>query len=83
MGTPELSSHDQAILDLAGRWYRYAGTREVAIRDEVGMSRTRFHQQLNALLDDERAVAYAPMTVNRLRRERDRRRAGRTLAPTG
>lgn len=76
-----LSERDRAVLDLAGRRFRYAGSREVAIRDELDMSPTRFHQRLNALLDDARALAYAPMTVNRLRRERDRRRSGRRLAP--
>ena len=32
------------------------------------MSPTRYYQLLNALLDDPRALAHDPVTVNRLRR---------------
>jgi hypothetical protein len=38
------------------------------------MSPTRYFQLLNALLDDPRALAHDPITINRLRRARDARR---------
>jgi hypothetical protein len=41
------------------------------------MSPTRYYQLLNALLDDSRALAHDPVTVNRLRRRRDAQRARR------
>ena len=41
------------------------------------LSATRYYQLLNALLDDPRALAHDPVTVNRLRRIRDARRARR------
>jgi hypothetical protein len=56
-------------LDLEAGWWRYAGTKEAAIR-------THF---------DEEPAAYqhAPVLIRRLRRQRDRRldsRSGRRLA---
>ena len=53
------------------------GAKERAIREELGMSPVRYYQLLNALLDDERALAYDPVTVNRLRRVREARRGER------
>jgi hypothetical protein len=38
------------------------------------MSPTAYLQLLNALLDDPLALAYAPVTVNRLRAGREERR---------
>ena len=69
-----LSERDRAVLDVAGRHWPTAGVRERAIRERLGMSPTLYYQLLNALLDDPRALAHAPMTVNRLRRARDSRR---------
>jgi hypothetical protein len=53
------------------------GAKERAIREGLGMSPTRYYQLLGALLDDPRALAHDPVTVNRLRRIRDARRARR------
>ncbi|WP_329120785.1 DUF3263 domain-containing protein [Streptomyces sp. NBC_01465] len=53
------------------------GAKERAIRERLGISPTRYYQLLNALLDDERALAHDPVTVNRLRRVRDARRGSR------
>ena len=79
-----LSERDRAILDFAGRTYRYLGAKEQAIRDEFGMSSTRYHQALNQLIDNPEAWAYAPGTVQRMRRLRGkgmrvRRDVGRGL----
>ncbi|WP_329133054.1 DUF3263 domain-containing protein [Streptomyces sp. NBC_01476] len=70
----ELSVRDRAVLDIAGRTFTGPGPRERAVRERLGISPTAYFQLLNALLDDPRAVRYAPGTVNRLRRERDRLR---------
>ena len=69
-----LNETDRAILDLESKHWRYAGSKAVAIR-ELGLTPTRHRQRLNVLLDDERALAYAPVLVNRLRRMRDLRRS--------
>lgn len=73
-----LTRMEQQVLDLAGRTYRFPGSKESAIRAELELSSVRFHQVLMALLDRPEALAYAPVTVHRLRRLRDRARADRS-----
>jgi Protein of unknown function (DUF3263) len=72
-----LSELDTAVLALEGRSWPGPGAKERAIREELDMSPTRYYQLLNALLDDPRALAHAPVTVNRLRRLREERRGRR------
>lgn len=74
----DLSDLDRQLLDFAGRWYRYTGAQEQAMRDEFGMSATTYWRKVNGLLDDPAALAYAPTTVNRLRRLRASRQAARS-----
>ncbi|WP_093837691.1 DUF3263 domain-containing protein [Streptomyces aidingensis] len=76
-GGAGLSERDKAVLELAGRNWSGRAAWERAIRERLDMSPTRYHQLLNALLDDPRALAHAPVTVNRLRARRDERRAAR------
>ncbi|GAA2224607.1 DUF3263 domain-containing protein [Streptomyces nogalater] len=73
----ELGSREQAILALERRAFPGPGAKERAIREELDLSPVRYYQLLNALLDDERALAHDPVTVNRLRRIRQARRAER------
>lgn len=58
----------RAVLDLEGRFWKHAGAKEAAIRAELDMNPTRYYQVLRSLLDDPAALAYAPATINRLRR---------------
>ncbi|GAB1336320.1 hypothetical protein ACE1SV_29100 [Streptomyces sp. E-15] len=73
----ELGSREKAILALERRGFSGAGAKERAIREELGLAPVRYYQLLNALLDDARALAHDPVTVNRLRRVRETRRAER------
>lgn len=73
-----LSTRDQRILDFETRHYRHPGAKEVDVRETFDLSPTRYHQILNALLDDPAAEAAAPQLVHRLQRLRDARRATRT-----
>ncbi|MGW3077111.1 MULTISPECIES: DUF3263 domain-containing protein [unclassified Kitasatospora] len=73
----ELSERERAVLALEARQWRTAGAKERAIREELGLSPTRYYQVLNALLDREEALAHAPVLVNRLRRVREARRGAR------
>lgn len=73
----ELGSREKAILALERRGFPGAGAKERAIREELGLAPVRYYQLLNALLDDERALAHDPVTVNRLRRVRESRRTER------
>ena len=79
----DLTDREQAILDFAGRWYRYTGKQEQDIRDLFGCSATRYFLTLNGLLDRAEALAYAPTTVNRLRRQRAQRQAVRSARRLG
>ncbi|SOD66016.1 Protein of unknown function [Streptomyces zhaozhouensis] len=72
-----LGERDRAVLALERRSWPGPGAKERAIRERLGISPTRYYQLLNALLDDPAALAHDPVTVNRLRRRRDARRARR------
>ncbi|MEU2620531.1 DUF3263 domain-containing protein [Streptomyces sp. NPDC007157] len=77
MDRQELGAREQAILALERRGFASPGAKERAIREELDLAPVRYYQLLNALLDDERALAHDPVTVNRLRRVRDARRSDR------
>ena len=73
----ELDRRERDVLALERRSFAGPGAKERAIREELGLAPVRYYQLLNALLDDERALAHDPVTVNRLRRVRETRRAER------
>ncbi|MEU9244955.1 DUF3263 domain-containing protein [Streptomyces shenzhenensis] len=77
MDRHELGMREQAVLALERRGFASPGAKERAIREELGLAPVRYYQLLNALLDDERALAHDPVTVNRLRRVREARRSER------
>lgn len=72
-----LSERDRAVLAMERRSWPGPGAKERAVREQLGISPVRYYQLLNALLDDARALAHDPVTVNRLRRVRDARRSRR------
>lgn len=74
----DLTDRERAMLDFAGRWYKYVGKQEQDIRNEFECSATRYFLTVNGLLDRPEALAYAPVTVNRLRRQREQRQAARS-----
>lgn len=77
-----LSERDEHILAFERQWWKFAGSKEDAVREEFGMSATEYYQVLNALIDSEPALAHDPMLVKRLRRmraSRQRGRAGRAI----
>jgi hypothetical protein len=61
---------DRQMLDLEGEWWATPGRKEAAISDQFGMSATRYYQLLNRLLGSQAALAYDPVTMNRLQRTR-------------
>lgn len=74
----ELSDHERDILDFEAGTFNGAGAKELAIRSRFGLGATHYYQQLNALLDNQAALAHNPTLVNRLRRLRQRRMRSRT-----
>ena len=73
----ELTARERGILAMERQGWAGPGAKERAIRERLGLVPVRYYQLLNALLDDPRALAHDPVTVNRLRRIRDARRAER------
>jgi hypothetical protein len=73
----ELGARERAVLAMERRGFAGPGVKERAIRERLGLAPVRYYQLLNALLDDPRALAHDPVTVNRLRRVREARRAER------
>jgi hypothetical protein len=65
-----LSERDRRVLAFEGAWWTYPGPKDIAIRDYLGMSATRYYQVLRRLMDDPEAMAIEPLTVKRLRRIR-------------
>ena len=85
-GTAELqaglSDRDREILEFERQWWKYAGAKETAVREQFDMSATRYYQVLNALIDRPEALVEDPLLVRRLRwmrAERQRARSARRL----
>ena len=78
-----LSERDGSILAFERQWWKYAGAKEQAIRDQFGMSATRYYQVLNALIDRPEALAHDPLLVKRLRRLRAARQRARSARRLG
>lgn len=74
---PELTERELAVLALEARSWRTSGAKERAVREELGLSATRYYQILNRLLDRQEALAHDPVLVNRLRRIRAAQRSAR------
>jgi Protein of unknown function (DUF3263) len=68
-----LSEREVRILAFERNWWRQPGAKEQAIHDMLGMSATRYYQMLNELIDRPEALAFEPVLVKRLRRQRAKR----------
>lgn len=77
-----LNEREQAILDFERSWWMRDGSKEAAIKDELGLSSARYYRLLGGLLSNDDALAYDPLLVRRLRRLRDRRRRARFEGPS-
>lgn len=77
--SPGLSDRDRAILSFERTGWRNAGTKEQAIRTELGLSAARYYQILGALIESPDALVYDPMLIKRLQRMREARSRARSL----
>ena len=77
-----LGERDRSVLAFERQWWRHAGAKEEAIRREFGVGPTAYYQLLSRLLDDPAALAYDPMLVKRLQRQRASRRRRRSRRDT-
>lgn len=78
-----LSDRDRQIIAFERQWWKYAGSKESAIKELFDMSSTRYYQVLNALIDNPAALAHDPMLVKRLRRLRASRQKARAARRLG
>src|ERR1700736_3176036 len=81
--TDGLTRREHDILAFERQWWKYAGSKEDAIKELFSMSATRYYQVLNALVDRPEAVAADPMLVKRLRRLRASRQKARAARRLG
>jgi Protein of unknown function (DUF3263) len=77
-----LSATQIAVIDLERSWpvTRSRAAKRDVIREDIGLSSARYYAIVDALCDSEEAAAYDPLTVRRLRRQRDARRRARLVA---
>jgi hypothetical protein len=78
-----LSDRDREILAFERQWWKYAGSKETAIKELFDMSSTRYYQVLNALIDHPGALEHDPMLIKRLRRLRASRQRARSARRLG
>ena len=81
--TDGLTRREHDILAFERQWWKYAGSKEDAIKELFAMSATRYYQVLNALVDRPEALAADPMLVKRLRRLRASRQKARAARRLG
>ena len=81
--TDGLTRREHDILAFERQWWKYAGSKEDAIKELFSMSATRYYQVLNALVDRPEALAADPMLVKRLRRLRASRQKARAARRLG
>lgn len=66
-----LTENEAAILNLEKKRFKYQGSKEQAITRTLGLTPVAYYQQLNALIDNPRAIAAEPALTRRLRLKRD------------
>ncbi|MBF0808797.1 DUF3263 domain-containing protein [Rothia nasimurium] len=66
-----LTENEAAILNLEKKRFKYQGSKEQAITRTLGLTPVAYYQQLNALIDNPRAIAAEPVLTRRLRLKRD------------
>jgi hypothetical protein len=75
--TSALSDLEVRILDFERQWWRYAGAKDVGIKEQFGLSTREYYELLNNLIDREDALMASPLLIKRLRRLREARLAKR------
>lgn len=78
-----LTDRDREILAFERQWWKYAGSKEQAIKELFDMSSTRYYQVLNGLINNPAALSEDPMLIKRLRRLRDQRQRTRSARRLG
>lgn len=80
---PTLSERERAMIEFERSWWTLDDSRDLLIRARFACSIEDYYQELNQLLDHPSALAFDPLVVRRLRRQRERRRRARIDGPNG
>jgi len=70
----QLDELSQNILDFETKHWKYAGAKEAAITEQLGLQPTHYYQLLNHLVESDQALAHNPMLIKQLRGKRSTRR---------
>ena len=70
----ELSTHEVAVLEFERACFQFDGSKEANIRGRLDMSPTTYYRTLQAIVGQRAAFEHDPLTVMRVRRQRDERR---------
>jgi hypothetical protein len=74
MPPAELTELEVSVLDFERGWMQGPSAKEQAIRTHFALSAARYYQILGRLIENPAALAYDPLLVRRLLRQRDERR---------
>lgn len=77
MPPAQLTDLEIAVLGFEREWLQGPAAKEQAIRSQFGFSGARYYQILGRLIETPAALAYDPLLVRRLLRQRDERRESR------
>ena len=75
----ELSPREREILTFERDWWQYAGVKDTAMRERLGLTPEPYYRALNAIIDLPGALAHDPLLVRRLRRQRITRQRQRQV----
>lgn len=73
----DLTPDERTMLDFEREWWMLGGRKDDLIRSRLRMSPSTYYRGVQALIERDAALAYDPLTVKRLRRQRDERRRQR------
>lgn len=76
----ELNVRDREVLAFEQQWWRLGDHKDTAVAELLGMSPTRYHQLLNAVIDHPAALEFDAALVRRLRRQRALRKGAARLS---
>lgn len=68
-----MTDDERTAIRLAAAHYRWAARRNADVREQLGMTPTRFWQYVGGLIERADVVAQMPVEVRRLRRLREQR----------
>lgn len=83
MSSEPLTERDREILAFERAWWKYAGTKDSAVRAAFDISADEYYKILNRLIDHPGAHACDSLLVRRLRRQRFLRQRQRSAARRG